>query len=44
MVFFMFFDETCNQNLEDFYKHPLNFAVNVDIGDSANIKTAKILT
>ena len=26
------------------YRHPLNFAVNVDIGDPANIKTAKILT
>ena len=26
------------------YRHPLNFVVNVDIGDPANIKTAKILT
>ena len=26
------------------YRHPLNFGVNVDIGDPANIKTAKILT
>ena len=26
------------------YRHPLNFAVNVDIGDPANIQTAKILT
>ena len=26
------------------YRHPLNFADNVDIEDPANIKTAKILT
>ena len=26
------------------YRHPLNFAVNVDIGDPANINTANILT
>ena len=26
------------------YRHSLNFAVNVDIGDPGNIKTAKILT
>ena len=25
------------------YRHPLNFAVNVDIGDPAIIKTEKIL-
>ena len=34
-------------SLDDFlpeYRHPLNFAVNVDIGVPANIKTAKILT
>ena len=29
---------------ENVYRHPLNFAVNVDIGDPANIKTAKILS
>ena len=26
------------------YRHPLNFAVNVNIGDLANIKTAKMWT
>ena len=26
------------------YRHPLNFAVTVDIGDPTNIKMAKILT
>ena len=30
--------------VQNINRYPLNFAVNVDIGDPANIKTAKILT
>ena len=36
------FDHQVNfANSQIYYRHPLNFAVNVDIEDPANIKTAK---